>query len=159
LKISSPGVPDFYQGSELWDLNLVDPDNRRLVDYTMRSRLLSDLKEKFTRETNREVISSLLRDQKAGTAKLYLIWRALNFRKRQPELFDAGGYSPLQANGQKLEHVCSFARVLQKDAVICIVPRLVFGLTGGKESEPLGREVWQQTAIPLPQGWNQGAWR
>jgi (1->4)-alpha-D-glucan 1-alpha-D-glucosylmutase len=159
LKIASPGVPDFYQGSELWDLNLVDPDNRGLVDYTIRCESLSDLKKKFTRANNRETISSLLEDQKTGTAKLYLIWRALNFRKEQPELFDAGEYSPLQVTGQKRGHVCSFARISQEQAVVAVAPRLVVGLTGGTELQPLGREVWGETALSLPGRWNRGAWR
>jgi (1->4)-alpha-D-glucan 1-alpha-D-glucosylmutase len=159
LKIASPGVPDFYQGSELWDLNLVDPDNRRPVDYAIRSELLSDLKKRFTREINSEAISTVLRDQKIGTAKLFLIWRALSFRQKQRDVFDSGEYLPLRAIGQKREHVCSFARVYQKHSVMCVVPRLVFGLTGGKEQEPLGSEVWGKTALSLPQYWSRSIWR
>lgn len=159
LKIASPGVPDFYQGSELWDLNLVDPDNRRQVDYTIRSDLLADLKKKFAREIDQEVLSQILQDQKMGVVKLFLIWRALNFRRQQPDLFDHGEYLPLQAMGPKREHVCAFARVNQKQAVITVVPRLVFGLTAGKEAQPLGRQVWEQTALTLPRVWNRRVWR
>lgn len=143
LKIASPGVPDFYQGSELWDLNLVDPDNRRPVDYAIRKRLLVYLKQS-------ESLSELLRNDKLGTSKLFLIRRALNFRKGRRELFDRGDYVPLSAVGKKSEHVCAFARTWKNDAVIALVPRLVFGLTDGIEALPLGREVWKHTALHLP---------
>jgi (1->4)-alpha-D-glucan 1-alpha-D-glucosylmutase len=158
LKMTSPGVPDFYQGSELWDLNLVDPDNRRPVDYTIRSELLSDLKKKFTGESNHEALSRLLRDQKTGAAKLYLIWRALNFRKQEPEVFDCGEYVPLFAVGEKAKHVCAFARVSKGRKVVIVVPRFVFDLTNGAESRPVGADVWKKTAVRLPQAY-PGRWR
>lgn len=158
LKITSPGVPDFYQGSELWDLNLVDPDNRRPVDYTIRRELLSDLKKRYVREDNNEAISDLLLDQKTGVAKLFLIWRALNFRKKEPDLFDCGEYVPLSAVGEKAKHVCAFARVSKSRKVVIVVPRFVFGLMNGAESQPIAADVWKKTALRLPQAY-LGQWR
>lgn len=159
LKITAPGVPDFYQGSELWDLNLVDPDNRRPVDYSLRRALLSDLKEKFARNIIVNAVSDLLRDDKIGTTKLFLIWRALSFRKEHLNLFNFGDYIPLLANGAQHEHVCAFARIREKQAVIVIVPRLVFGLTNGAELQPVGSELWKQTTILFPHAFGKRHWR
>jgi (1->4)-alpha-D-glucan 1-alpha-D-glucosylmutase len=152
LKIGSPGVPDFYQGCELWDLNLVDPDNRRPVAYAVRQKLLADLKKKFGGDAadGGELFSGLLRDEEPGAMKLFVIWRALNFRGRQTELFDRGDYLPVTASGRKHEHVCAFARRWNDREIIVVVPRLVFGLTRGTETPPMGAEVWEDTALSLP---------
>jgi (1->4)-alpha-D-glucan 1-alpha-D-glucosylmutase len=151
LKITSPGVPDFYQGAELWDLNLVDPDNRLPVDYGTRQRLLSDLQTKFdgVGDAAGDFFSALLRDEAPGAMKLFLIWRALNFRATQRELFDSGDYSPLKAIGKHQTHVCAFERKWSDRAMVVIVPRLVFGLTGGVELPPIG-EVWKDSKVQLP---------
>lgn len=158
LKITSPGVPDFYQGSELWNLSLVDPDNRRPVDYSLRRELLAGLKQKFAQTNIAEPVSELLRDDRVGTVKLFLIWQALHFRKEHRELFDCGDYVPLPAVGEQQEHLCAFARIYNSRTVVIIVPRLVFGLTGGAESQPVGAEVWRNTAVQLPQG-SAALWR
>lgn len=157
LKIASPGVPDFYQGSELWDLNLVDPDNRRPVDYFLRRNLLSDLKKRFADDSG-ESISELLRDDRIGAVKLFLIWRALNFRREQREVFDCGEYVPLPPVGEKEKHVCAFARVSKGRVVVIVVPRLVFGLTDGAEIQPIGAEVWKKTGVSLPEAYAR-RWR
>jgi (1->4)-alpha-D-glucan 1-alpha-D-glucosylmutase len=150
--MTAPGVPDFYQGCELWDLNLVDPDNRRPVDYTVRQKLLSDLKKKFEAPPadSTEFISGLLRDEKSGMMKLFLIWRALNFRKAQRELFDGGDYAPLSSLGEKREHVCAFTRTWKEQEAIIVVPRLVFGLAQKTEAPPTGDELWRYTVLTLP---------
>jgi (1->4)-alpha-D-glucan 1-alpha-D-glucosylmutase len=151
LKIASPGVPDFYQGGELWDLNLVDPDNRRPVDYAVRQKLLADLKKNFGGDAieGGELFTDLLRDERPGAMKLFLIWRSLNFRGRQRELFDRGDYLPLTATGEKHQHVCAFARHWNDREIIVVVPRLVFGLMRGTETPPMGPEVWKDTALLL----------
>src|SRR5579862_1827051 len=159
LKITSPGVPDFYQGNELWNLDLVDPDNRRAVDYEVRQNLLSNLKQRFANNNTGESISELLRDDKTGVSKMFLIWRALNLRKEQREVFDCGDYVPMTALGEKQEHVCAFARTWKGRSIIGVVPRLVFGLTGGVETQLLGADVWKETVLSLPQGCSVGAWR
>ncbi|HWD93630.1 MAG TPA: malto-oligosyltrehalose synthase [Verrucomicrobiae bacterium] len=153
LKITSPGVPDVYQGSELWDLNLVDPDNRRPVDFAVRQKLLADLKKKFedAPTAKSEFFATLLRDDDAGAVKLFLIWRALTFRRVQPDLFNRGDYAPLFAQGAKPEHLCAFAREWNGKKIIVVVPRLAFGLTEGKEVPPTGGEIWKDTVLMLPE--------
>ena len=153
LKITSPGLPDFYQGSELWDLNLVDPDNRRPVDYALRRKLLSGLKEK------NELSGEFLRNDEIGAAKLFLIWRALNFRRQRRELFDCGDYVALSPIGEKAAHLCAFARTWKEEAIVAVTPRLVFGLTNGAEKLPLGRETWNKTILLLPEAFAGGALR
>jgi (1->4)-alpha-D-glucan 1-alpha-D-glucosylmutase len=152
LKITSPGAPDFYQGAELWDLNLVDPDNRRPVDYKTRKKNLAELKSGFegVSDASGDFFDALLRDQKPGAMKLFLIWRALNFRGTHRELFDAGEYIPLLAVGDQREQVCAFARTWKQQKIIVIVPRLVFGLTRGAEIPPIGPDIWKETVLPLP---------
>src|SRR6185437_9192080 len=104
-------VPDFYQGAELWDLNLVDPDNRRPVDYESRRKILAELKSEFENvaDASGDFFKALLRDEKPGSMKLFLIWRALNFRNAHRELFDSGEYEALYATGDLQTHVCAFA--------------------------------------------------
>jgi len=152
LKLTSPGVPDIYQGTELWDFNLVDPDNRRPVDYDLRRRLLEDLKEGCRGpEANRNQLGhKLLHESHTGQIKLYLIWRVLEFRRRHSDLFEYGDYVPLPISGSRKHHVCAFARVLGNDAAIIIAPRLVFSLTAGSEQPPLGEQIWKDTALRLP---------
>jgi len=152
LKITSPGVPDFYQGTELWDLNLVDPDNRRPVDYERRKKLIADLKSGFesVADAGGNFFGALLQDEKPGAIKLFLIWRALNFRATRIELFDSGEYLPLSAVGDHAQHICAFARDWKEQEVVVIVPRLVFGLTRGAEVPPIGGEIWKETFLPVP---------
>ena len=150
LKLTSPGMPDVYQGSELWDLNLVDPDNRRPVDYVARRKLLSDLKRKSENNDTNGLFSDLLHDSEPGAMKLFLIWRVLNFRKTHRELFDGGDYFPLAALGERRDHVCAFARMLREKQIVAVVPRLVFGLAQGAELAPIGGKVWKETVLSLP---------
>jgi (1->4)-alpha-D-glucan 1-alpha-D-glucosylmutase len=152
LKVASPGVPDFYQGSELWDFNLVDPDNRRLVDYELRRSLLADIHAAVSRGSREmpRFLGRLMKESHTGEIKLYLTCRALNFRRRHRQLFEEANYVPLEANGPKAGHICSFARVSEHGKVIAIAPRLVLGLTKGLEQWPLGSAVWQDTHIAVP---------
>jgi (1->4)-alpha-D-glucan 1-alpha-D-glucosylmutase len=152
LKMTSPGVPDFYQGAELWDFNLVDPDNRRPVDYEARRRLLNDLKKCIAEgpASNRAFLDKLLSDSHTGQIKLYLIWRTLEFRRSHRELFERGRYLPLLALGAKQQHVCAFARVLEGRTAITIAPRSLLGLASGIERAPAGSAIWQDTLIVLP---------
>ncbi|HEY4596326.1 MAG TPA: malto-oligosyltrehalose synthase, partial [Thermoanaerobaculia bacterium] len=136
LKTAAPGVPDFYQGSEVWDLSLVDPDNRRPVDYELRRSLLSDLKRGMTPE---EVLARM----DDGLPKLWLIHQGLQLRRRSPEAFGpAGAYEPLRAAGPRAEHVVAF---LRGGAVAAVAPRLPMRLQGD----------WQGTTLELP----PGSWR
>jgi (1->4)-alpha-D-glucan 1-alpha-D-glucosylmutase len=129
LKLTCPGVPDFYQGTELWDFNLVDPDNRRPVDYKLRRELLGQTARGGPQET-----------------KMFVIWRTLQFRNSHSELFERGEYVPIRAGGDKSEHVCAFARTWSGRQVMVVAPRLVYGLTGGTLIPPIGA-VWANTTL------------
>jgi (1->4)-alpha-D-glucan 1-alpha-D-glucosylmutase len=152
LKLTCPGVPDTYQGTELWDFSLVDPDNRRPVDYRVRRELLADLRESIERAgpdlvpLARELLAAL----PDGRIKLYLTYRTLHFRRCEEELFAQGSYLPLEATGARRENACAFARCLGGRAVVVVVPRLVVRLTSGVERSPLGAEVWDNTWLFLP---------
>jgi (1->4)-alpha-D-glucan 1-alpha-D-glucosylmutase len=152
LKLTSPGVPDFYQGSELWDLSLVDPDNRRPVNYRRRGELLSDLERRLGEagEDLRSLAAELLANRTEGHAKLYLIYRVLHFRRDHEELFTHGTYLPLEATGPKRDHVCAFARSIAGENIVVAIPRLVVRLVGGTEQLPMGQEVWGTTRLLLP---------
>ncbi|MBI2953653.1 MAG: malto-oligosyltrehalose synthase [Chloroflexi bacterium] len=152
LKLTSPGVPDTYQGSELWSFSLVDPDNRRPVDYQRRRSLLSDLKSQVERADAdlAALAQSLLASSRDGRIKLYLTYRTLGFRRAHSQLFAAGAYVPLDARGYRRENVCAFARTRGKEAALVVAPRLFVRLTDGVERLPLGTEVWKDTLLVLP---------
>ena len=130
LLLTCPGVPDLYQGSELWDLSLVDPDNRRPVDYLLRRRLRDEIR-------NIGVSEATARADE-GVPKLWLISRLLEARRTRPELFAGAPYEPLAASGPKAQHVLAFAR----GKLVVAVPRLVVGLGGD----------WGDTSVELPTG-------
>jgi (1->4)-alpha-D-glucan 1-alpha-D-glucosylmutase len=150
LKLAAPGVPDIYQGSELWDLSLVDPDNRRPVDFAARAWLLDDLRARA--ETDRLGLArELLETCEDGRIKLFLIAETLAFRRRAPALFALGDYRPLDASGRHAEHVVAFARAHAGQELVAVVPRLVATLTDGQEVAPVGA-CWSETRLALPQG-------
>jgi (1->4)-alpha-D-glucan 1-alpha-D-glucosylmutase len=152
LKLTSPGIPDTYQGTELWDFSLVDPDNRKPVDYQYRRSLLSDLKNRTNddREDLRMLVRELLETSPDGRIKLYVIHRTLNFRRIHPALFSRANYVPLKAIGEKQDHVCAFARSWEGEVIVITVPRLIVRLTGGSEQPPLGAGIWKDTHLALP---------
>ena len=147
-KIASPGLPDFYQGTELWDLNLVDPDNRRPVDFTARGLLLEKLKE-FEQDCRPEAARDLLEHWPDGRVKLYLMWKALNFRRAHRELFETGEVLPLDGSHQVSNHVLAFARHHDNQWAIVAVPRLLTKLVKVGEM-PVGRDAWGSSAIVVP---------
>ncbi len=151
IKLASPGVPDIYQGSELWDLNLVDPDNRRPVDFELRKRMLDELKSRIDRGESRSALaSSLLSNPDDGLLKLFVIWTGLTHRREQPGLHRRGEYLPLTAEGPHADRVVAFARRSAGRAVVAIAPRLVAGLMGEDGSRPPLGEVWESTSLVLP---------
>jgi (1->4)-alpha-D-glucan 1-alpha-D-glucosylmutase len=155
LKLTCPGVPDIYQGTELWDYSLVDPDNRRPVDYALRHRLLDDLQLRARKmgEHLLPLANALLENSADGRIKLFVLSRTLHFRRLHRALFAEGSYEPLQAIGAKRDHVCGFVRKRAERTFAVAVPRLVVGLTGGAERPPTGGDVWQNTRLLLPEGY------
>ncbi len=152
LKLTCPGVPDIYQGSELWNLSLVDPDNRRPVDYDHRRALLTDLKQHLlpTGEDRTALTRQLLDTPEDGRVKLYLTYQVMNYRRSHQELFSKGAYTPLLAVGEKAGYVCSFIRALEEETVVVAVPRLVVGLTRGHQEHLLDGSNWRDTFLVLP---------
>ena len=135
LKYTSPGVPDLYQGSELWDLSLVDPDNRRPVDYALRTRLLAEIKSMAP--------AAILARSDEGLPKLWTVHHSLRLRREHPEFFGAeAAYTPIAVSGAKQDHAIAY---LRSDRVATVVPRLPFTLG----------DRWEDTALNLP----QGTWR
>jgi (1->4)-alpha-D-glucan 1-alpha-D-glucosylmutase len=147
LKLTAPGVPDIYQGTELWDQSLVDPDNRRPVDYGQRIRLLRGLQR---RRPCRRLVADLLETKADGRVKLYLTSRVLACRAAYPDLFARGEYIPLATEGAAADHVVAFARRDAENEFIAAVPRLVMGLTRKELVDPIGPEIWGDTRLLLP---------
>jgi (1->4)-alpha-D-glucan 1-alpha-D-glucosylmutase len=148
IKAGSPGVPDFYQGTELWDYNLVDPDNRRPVDFAIRSAML----EEIIREADRDrlkLVEKLLGSPQDGRIKMYVTHRALQFRRDHPELFASGAYVPLEAGGECARHVIAFARSAGRTRVIVAAGRFFTKLEKTADSFPAGA-AWSDTKVILP---------
>ncbi len=149
LKIASPGVPDFYQGLELWDFSLVDPDNRRLIDYEKRQRLLDSLIQKEANEGHQH-ITEMLASWKDGRIKLYITYKALNVRRTHHELFQNGDYIPLNVEGIRKECVCAFVRRYGEKWILVAVPRFFTRLTA-VNTPRFGKQVWGDDRILLSQ--------
>ncbi len=149
LKISSPGAPDFYQGTELWCLTLVDPDNRQPVDFGLRQRSFAMLRERIASGQRDVLLQELLEQRRDGRIKLFATWQALQARRQAPELFTAGDYLPLEVRGPHADRVVAVARRRGEQFAIAVAPRLTVKLCGLGGPPPLG-PVWQETAVVLP---------
>jgi (1->4)-alpha-D-glucan 1-alpha-D-glucosylmutase len=153
LKVASPGVPDIYQGCELWDLSLVDPDNRRPVDFARRQQLLAQLGRRLSGGAEARLVLARELAQPAalvdGGAKLLLLREALRFRRAHGPLFLEGEYQPLAVEGEDAAHVVAFARVRGPERLVCVVPRLLLQL-----GERAGRRSWRARVILPP--WLRG---
>jgi (1->4)-alpha-D-glucan 1-alpha-D-glucosylmutase len=170
VKAMSPGVPDFYQGTELWDLSLVDPDNRRPVDFERRIELLTLLERDLAQGQSLQgreagpagtaarvpLCRQLLDGWRDGHLKMYVILQALRLRAERPALFLEGGYLPLEVRGSFARSLFAFARPLAPDWVVVAAPRLLTQVVP-EGSWPLGT-TWQNTEILLPPG-TPGDWR
>jgi (1->4)-alpha-D-glucan 1-alpha-D-glucosylmutase len=148
LKIASPGVPDFYQGTELWDFSLVDPDNRRPVDFKKRASMLDELIRDEARGQE-ALIEQILSSWEDGRIKLYTTYKALSARRDYEDVFQDGEYIPLQVAGQKQQQVCAFARRKGEKYALVIVPRLFTRLVGAVIM-PTGWHVWEEDLLLLP---------
>jgi (1->4)-alpha-D-glucan 1-alpha-D-glucosylmutase len=143
IKLTAPGIPDVYQGCELWDFSLVDPDNRRLPDWEQRRQLLSTV--------IREAPEELAGNWRDGREKLFLATHLLRLRHEFPALFAEGGYAPLYGEGGRVDdHLCAFVRQHDGTTLVVAAPRLVFRLYHGRDSAD-----WGATVLPLPHG---GLW-
>ncbi len=138
LKATSPGVPDFYQGTDMWDLSLVDPDNRRPVDYAHRVQMLA----RFGDGAHRDVLGNL----EDGRVKLYTMQRVLGVRNAHRRAFDEGEYTPVEVSDP--EHAFAF---LRGGEVLVVIPRFTYTLTGGKGEFPLG-SAWEEKQLQMPKG-------
>ena len=122
LKLTSPGIPDVYQGCELWDFSMVDPDNRRPVDFGLRARLLSELRTRLEAENQLEFAGELLRAWPDGRVKMFVLWRLLQLRKRYANVFLSGSYRRLGVAGRHRASIVAFER----ERIITIAPRLIY---------------------------------
>jgi (1->4)-alpha-D-glucan 1-alpha-D-glucosylmutase len=159
LKLTIPGIPDLYQGGEFWDLNLVDPDNRRPVDFAARISALAGLPRPGggAEGAATAAISSLLEEWPDGRIKLFLQSTLLSERRRQPDLFSDGAYTALGAKGGHADHICAFLRTKERAAIAVVVPRLVVGLDAGEGRMPIG-PIWEDCAVPCPPSWEGRRW-
>jgi (1->4)-alpha-D-glucan 1-alpha-D-glucosylmutase len=148
IKIASPGVPDFYQGSESWDFSLVDPDNRRPIDFARRRADLAALDE-ADRANSGGLVRDLLRQPEDGRIKLYVTSRGLRYRRSNPGLFEAGSYHPMDAIGARQQHIVAFARKHEGKVVIAVAGRFFLRL-GCSFDAPVGGDCWGDTALVLP---------
>jgi len=155
VKLTSPGVPDTYQGTELWDLSLVDPDNRRPVDYAHRHTLLRALMAREG-EDPRALAAELLDAWPDGRVKLWLTWRLMALRRSRAAWLERAGYRPIAVHGEHARRVCAYARTGEGTLIAVIVPRLWLDLVPEGRDWPLG-DLWGDTRLTLPGGLR--AWR
>jgi (1->4)-alpha-D-glucan 1-alpha-D-glucosylmutase len=160
LRLAAPGAPDSYQGTELWDFNLVDPDNRRPVDYAKRREMLGALRKRI--ETDGEnlcgLAGELVEARQDGRIKLYVTHRALRSRRKSPGLFADGAYVPLEVDGPRKDHAFGFARNKESKWALVVVPRFMTRLAPTTDELPTGR-VWEETMLRLPETASARRWR
>lgn len=151
LKTTSPGIPDFYQGTERWSFTLVDPDNRREVDY---GRLRDDLEKLSPVESvlNEKALEELMERHADGRVKLWLTRHVLHLRRARPDLFLKGSYAPLSVSGSKAKHACAFRRDHDKESVVALAARffMELGATGCR----LAPSLWADTAVELDESYD-----
>lgn len=150
LKLTAPGVPDIYQGNEFWDFSLVDPDNRREVNYTARQQSLEAMDSELAAPPQPKYAQQLLDTLEDGYSKLFVIRQALGLRRRHENLFRDGDYLPLASSGPQGEYLCVFSRRLDETIAITIAPRLYASLSGMPDRPPIGEAAWTETEIELP---------
>lgn len=159
LKIGAPGMPDFYQGTELWDLSLVDPDNRRPVDFELRAHLLDEVDKVLGMEApaRAKAIATLIGRWRDGAIKLLVTAAGLRLRRELPDLFLDGDYVPLETEVTVSAGAVAFARILRgsasassRDGVVFVAPRLTAQLLAGSLPALAGGETWKTSRVLLP---------
>jgi (1->4)-alpha-D-glucan 1-alpha-D-glucosylmutase len=150
LKLTVPGVPDLYQGNELWDFSLVDPDNRRPVDYEHRARLLAQLRQAASGDPSAlaDYVAELYEDIEDGRLKLYFTWKLLALRAEREAPFRCGEYLPLRVTGPRSDHVVAFARS-HGDTTVAVATTRWFARLNAVMVKPVGN-VWTDTAVETP---------
>ncbi|TFE67285.1 malto-oligosyltrehalose synthase [Methylacidiphilum sp. Yel] len=147
LKIASPGIPDFYQGCELWDFSFVDPDNRRPIDFDWRKKILREFIEV---RDEKALVEELVKNSSDGRIKFWITYKGLQARKKFPEVFGSKSYIPLTFQGSKARNAFAFLRQQADHWIIAIVPRFCTELC--KEGEfPVGSAIWHDTIVTLPE--------
>jgi (1->4)-alpha-D-glucan 1-alpha-D-glucosylmutase len=162
LKLTSPGVPDFYQGTEVWDFTLVDPDNRCPVDYEHRQAVLDQVQTLFNQRDAEDFQAQLYdvtHSLEDSRIKAYLISAVLNYRAIHPAVFDKGAYIPLEVTGSGSDHIVAYARQWKNEIALVIAPRLLYTKGLRRNALPCGKRVWQDTAIQLPDALRPSAYR
>ncbi len=153
LKLTCPGVPDIYRGNEVWDFCLVDPDNRRFVDFSSYEGMLDEL-QSFVSVPEKELparVRELVKTMEDGRIKLYVTWKTLSLRWQCLDVFQNGGYIPIEVRGKNAKNLCTYARQHEDRWAIVAAPRLYAGLCGiESEVDPLGRAVWSDTWVETP---------
>jgi (1->4)-alpha-D-glucan 1-alpha-D-glucosylmutase len=159
LHLASPGVPDLYQGDELWNFALVDPDNRRPVDFELRRRLLDQVEQRVAgdAELRERYLAELVANPEDGRLKLYLIHAALAARRQRPAVFGSRGYVPLEATGPGAVRVIAFGRGEGAERMVVAASRFVAShvMSGGSLTDPA---LWEEVALALPPEW-PSRWR
>lgn len=146
LKATSPGVPDFYQGTELAGLSLVDPDNRRPVDFARAQTQLA-----ASHSVDPRSIGTIMEDKTGSLAKIYITSKLLHLRREHPDLFARGRYEPLAVTGVSKDHLLSFARVLEDKRLVVVAPRWMFTVMNGEMALPIGA-VWGDAEVQVGTG-------
>lgn len=158
LKLTCPGVPDTYPGTEVWSLRLVDPDNRRPVNFVQLDQQLAALERRAKDPGRMALLKNLVERATDGNAKMFLHHQALQSRRANPDLFTLGKYVPLQVTGSQAEHIFAFARTHNNMQAIVIVPRLIASLVPGGQA-PVSDSVWMDAAVLLPDELRGDGWR
>ncbi len=160
LKLTCPGVPDVYQGSELYKFALVDPDNRRPVDYGLSGQKLEEIKRLVAQDNSEEVnLQEELLPVESGKMKLFLTASILNFRQKHQDIFRKGEYLPLETTGMKTRNLVAFARHFENEAAVVVVPRLVYKIITEENPMPVGEAAWLDTKIVLPENLTHCKWK
>ncbi|MFP4418250.1 MAG: malto-oligosyltrehalose synthase [Chitinispirillaceae bacterium] len=155
IKLTAPGVPDFYQGSELWDLSLVDPDNRRSIDFTKREALLRDVVQKLENE-GQNALQEFIENRIDGRIKMFLSYKTLHTRRTFSSVFENGSYEPIRVTGRYRDSVIAYMRRYDSKAVLVVAPRFLTSIISENDT-PMG-EIWANTALALPIGLKASEW-
>jgi (1->4)-alpha-D-glucan 1-alpha-D-glucosylmutase len=152
--LTAPGVPDLYQGDEVGSFSLVDPDNRRPVDFDQRTRLLEQVEQGFAQDpvARRAFLDELVMRAEDGRLKLHAIVQLLGIRRKWPDLFLEGSYVPLRASGPAADAVVGFAREAGSRRAVVLAPRLLASRIS-PETPGYGETLWEGTALGIPAGW------